>query len=476
MNKLSSIDFLNGCPAGFYTNLAKNKVVDILTASEYSENNAWNQNPLSGQLNNNNNKYNSYVVRPALALDNRRIYGWMSAYANCIKNKMTSERCTLYRLHEEDLLNLIEECEEHRYIPQTSTAFIVTKPKLREIFAANFRDRIVQHWVCQRIEPLFEERFKQHGDVTWNCRKERGVQKAVEALYEDILNVSDNYKQEAWVGRFDIRSFFMSIDIRILEKLVIAFVRKYYQKEDLDTLVYLLTVTIRHRPQDNCCKRGRKDLWNQLPKHKSLFYVERFRGMPIGNITSQLLANFYLSFLDSFMVRLCEPIEAKYERFVDDFAVVCRTKEDVLVLRDKAKTFLKEKLNLQMHEDKVYIQEVKKGVYFVGSVIKMNRVYIGNRTVGGIIDKLIELNAWLESLGNNFTIDDAYIIAHYASSLNSYFGFMANKKTYAIKRKTISKYCPNFFRYFYINGRFKSVKIKSRYTIKQFIKGEYQYE
>lgn len=268
----------------------------------------------------------------------------------------------------------------------------------------------------------------------------------------------------------------MSIDIRILEKLVVAFVRKYYQEEDLETLVYLLTVTIRHRPQDDCIRRGRKDLWDQLPKHKSLFCVERFRGMPIGNITSQLLANFYLSFLDSFMVRSCEPIGAKYERFVDDFAVVCKTKEDVLVLRDKAKEFLKEKLNLQMHEDKVYIQEVKKGVYFVGSVIKTNRLYIGNRTVGGMIDKLVELNTWLESLGNNFTIDDAYTIAHYASSLNSYFGFMANKKTYAIKRKTIPKYCPNFFHYFYINGRFKSVKIKSRYTIKQFIKGEYQYE
>ena len=458
---------LNGCatsgsPCG--CSLVKTKVVRIV-ASEYSENNAWNINLGSGQVNN-NDKYNSNPVRPVAALDDGRINGWMDAYFNCIGNKMSSEQCTLYRLHEEDLVELMHECEERRYVPSTSVCFCVSSPKVREIFAANFRDRIVQHWICLRIEPLLEKRFMEQGDVSWNCRKGHGTQKAVLALRRDILDVSENYTKEAWVGRFDIQSFFMGIDIRILERLAIGFVRKYYKGDDLELLVYLLTVTIRHRPQDNCVRRGDMELWDRLPRHKSLFNVERYRGMPIGNITSQLLANFYLSFLDGYMVGLCKAIGARYERFVDDFAVVCRRKGDVLMLRDRADAFQRERLNLRMHKDKVYIQDVAKGVYFVGAVIKMDRVYTANRTVGGFYATMHALGRFLRKLErrNVFSLDDAYILEHYLASLNSYMGFMVGRNTYAIRRRAV-RLCEPFFDYFYVKGRYECFKLRKEYCV-----------
>ena len=435
-----------------------------MLSSEYSEFNSWNLNPVSGQFNN-NNKYNANQVRAAVALSEERKRGWIEAYIQCISNKMTSEQCVCYRICDTDLLILMEECEARRYVPSTSICFIVTFPKLREIFAAAFRDRIVQHWICIRIEPLFEARFVTQGDVSWNCRKNRGTQKAVMALRKDILEVSENYTKEAWVGRFDIQSFFMSIDIRILEQYAVAFVRKYYKGEDLELLVYLLTVTIRHRPQTNCIRRGDKKLWKKLSRHKSLFFAEWFRGMPIGNITSQLLANFYMSFFDEYMVGLCREIGARYERFVDDFTVVCRRKKDVLMLRDKADVFLREKLNLQMHRDKQYIQDVTKGIYFVGAVIKMNRVYISNRTVGGLINVLCELQRLLARL-DTFSECDAYKLEHYMASLNSYFGFMAGKNGYAVKRRVVKDYCPSFFDYFCIKGRFDSVRLKKDFSVK----------
>lgn len=285
------------------------------------------------------------------------------------------------------------------------------------------------------------------------------------ALRRDILDVSENYSREAWVGRFDIQSFFMNIDIRILEHYAVAFVRKYYKGEDLELLVYLLTVTIRHRPQTNCIKRGNEELWEKLSRHKSLFFAEWFRGMPIGNITSQLLANFYMSFFDEYMVGLCMAIGARYERFVDDFTVVCRRKQDVLMLRDKADVFLREKLNLKMHHDKQYIQDVTKGVYFVGAVIKMNRVYISNRTVGGLINVLRELQRLLAHIGT-FSECDAYRLEHYLASLNSYFGFMVGKNGYAVKRRVINDCCPSFFDYFCISGRFDSVRLKKKFSVK----------
>ncbi|MFW5601364.1 MAG: RNA-directed DNA polymerase [Prevotella sp.] len=301
--------------------------------------------------------------------------------------------------------------------------------------------------------------------MSWNCRKNRGTQKAVMALRRDILEVSENYSREAWVGRFDVHSFFMSIDIRILEHYAVAFVRKYYQGDDLELLVYLLTVTIRHRPQTNCIKRGDEELWDQLPRHKSLFFAEWFRGMPIGNITSQLLANFYMSFFDEYMVALCKAIGARYERFVDDFSVVCRRKQDVLMLRNQADAFLLEKLNLKMHQDKQYIQDVTKGVYFVGAVIKMNRVYLSNRTIGGLINVLRELQKFLTHI-DLCSVDDAYELEHYLASVNSYFGFMAEKNEYAVKRRVIKDYCPSFFYCFSVMGRFDSVRLKKDFSVK----------
>ena len=468
---------LNGCTTGFLhkRDLVKNKVVCIMvSSSENSATNSWNQNLQSGNLSN-NNKYNGNVVRPVLALDSRRIHGWMEAYADCISNKMTSEQCTLYRLHEDDLVSLMMECEERKYEPYTSTCFIVTRPKLREIFAANFRDRIVQHWICLRIEPLLETRFKAQEDVSWNCRKGKGTQRAVHALRNDILQVSDNYHRDAWVGRFDIRSFFMSIDIEVLERLTIAFVRKYYKADDLELLVYLLQVTIRHRPQDDCYKRGDVNLWEKLPPHKSLFNASRCRGMPIGNITSQLLANFYMSFLDGYMMTLCKDMGAKYERFVDDFAVVCRKKEEVLLLRDKAEKFLKDNLHLTLHRDKVYIQHATKGVYFVGGVIKMHRLYLANRTTGGMVNMLRELQGYIAQI-KNYALADAYVLEHYESSINSYMGFTIDKNAYALKRRVIKQECPMFFKYFYVKGRFLAVRLIKRYRVKQQLKLREIYE
>lgn len=443
---------LNGCTTGSRS-LVKDKVVCILLSS--------------GQLNNNDYYYknNSRLLRPALALEDGRLKGWMEAYADCIGNKMSSGQCVLYRLHEDDLIDLALECEERRYVPSTSTCFMVTYPKPREIFAAAFRDRIVQHWVCLRIESLLEERFTQQGDVSWNCRKGKGTQRAVLALRNDILDVSANYTRKVWLGRFDIKSFFMSIDTRILERYAVDFVRKHYHGDDLDLLIYLLTVTIRHRPQDNCVRLGEEKQWGKLPKEKSLFQVGSHRGMPIGNITSQLLANFYMSFLDEYMLELCKPMEARYERFVDDFVVVCRRKEEVLLLRDKADVFLRDRLNLEMHHDKVYIQDVTKGVCFIGSVVKMQRIYLSNRSVGRFTDILMELQEFLNNIGN-YTIGDAYALGQYLSSVNSYLGLMRGKDTYTIRRRCIKERCPSLFKYCYVRGKFESVRIMRKYSVK----------
>lgn len=474
----NSFEILNGCATGLRGNPVKNSLVRILTSSsEYTSDNAWNVNGQSAQANN-NNKYNANGVRPVVALDRERVNGWMTAYAECLKNKTTSKEATRYRINDEDILKLMIECEERRYEPAKSICFCVSSPKVREIFAANFRDRIVQHWICLRIEPLLEARFIEQGNVSWNCRKGRGTHRAVEALRQDILYVSDNYKEESWVGRFDVVSFFMSIDIGIMEKIAIELVEREYKNKDKGLLIYLLKTTIRHRPQDNSEKRGDIRLWKQMSKGKSLFDVERCRGMPIGNITSQLLANLYMSYLDEHMIELCKKKDARYERFVDDFAIVTHTKTDLIELRNAAEKYLNEKLHLKMHHDKQYIQEVKKGVKFVGSVIKMKRLYVSNRTVGALTEKLKELNDVLKTIEQKgqYEVRDAWELERYESSLNSYLGMTKNRQSYNIKRGTFEKYGGKLWNYYTVMGRFEKVKLRKEYkvTYQLLIKENYE--
>ena len=436
---------------------------------------AWALNGSSGVLNNNNNnKYNGRQVRAACALGEDEISGWMDAYFDCIANKRTSTQCDRYRAVEveEDLWQLMHEVKERSYQPGLSTCFIVTKPRLREIFAASFRDRIVQHWITIRINPLLEQRFREQGDVSFNCRKGYGSNRAVLRLQEDIEQVSSMYTREAWVGKMDIRAFFMTIDKELLLSHLLPFIRERYMGNDLDTLLWLTEITIRHCPQSLCLRRSRPEMWVQLPKGKSLFDNPDGKGMAIGNITSQILANFYLSFFDDWMLEQCRKADARYVRFVDDFCVVCADKRFIIGLRRRAGFWLKENLLLEMHADKFYLQEVKKGVKFVGQVIKPGRRYTSNRTVAGYHNRMMQMEGLCKAIAEKgINRQRAALLERMATSLNSYNGFLKHNASYNIKRGMFGR-----MRYYwhccYVNGHFDVVKIKKKYRLSTILKQE----
>ena len=231
--------------------LVKNKIVHAITASRYwsssenSQNNSWNVNFSNGNFNN-NNKYNSNMVRAVAALNDKYVEGWFDALDDCCAQKKTSSQCVMYRLiWHEDLLDLAREVYERTYRPTTSTCFIVTRPKLREVFAANFRDRIVQHWLCLRLEPLFEARFVEHGNVSFNCRKGFGTFACIDQLTKNTIEVSDDYSHEAWYAQFDIKGFFMSIDCeRLLEHLLPFIKEKIYGGQTYSVTEYTMSEII----------------------------------------------------------------------------------------------------------------------------------------------------------------------------------------------------------------------------------------
>lgn len=447
--------------------LVKNKIVRAITASnhwcctEWNSNNAWNVNFGSGNFNN-NNKYNSNVVRAVAALPNDYAAGWFDAFDDCCRRKRMSPQCIIYRFNwEMDLLNLARSVKDRSYKPTTSTCFITTRPKLREVFAANFRDRIVQHWLCLRLEPLFEERFQEQGDVSFNCRRGFGTQACVSRLANNIVEVSENYTKDAYNYKGDLKGFFMSIDCNILLDKLLSFIKeKYpafwgdpahsYYARDYEDVLWLTEVIIRHRPQDDCIRKGNLQLWNLLAKNKSLFNAPPMTGEPIGNLTSQLNANFYLSYFDEFAIAEAEKLGAKYVRFVDDFVFTCKAKEDCKYLRAACEKWLRENLNVTLHPDKTYIQHYSKGVPMVGSWIKPGRIYLSNRTVGNFFNCLHQLE-W------GCAMSDKAEIVRQISRANSLLGFMRHHSTYGMRNKWFRK-LKLFWRYCWVKGRFEVVK------------------
>ena len=305
--------------------------------------------------------------------------------------------------------------------------------------------------------------------MSFNCRKGFGTLRAVQTAKEHIERVSERYKKEAWVAKIDISGFFMSIDKEILLSKLLPFLRENYQGNDLDTFLWLTEVTIRHMPQNFCERRSPMWMWDDLPDNKSLFTMPPEKGMAIGNITSQLLANFYLSYFDEFMNEQCEWNNAGYVRFVDDMIIVSTDKRFLIELRLKATQWLKKNLKLKLHPDKFYLQEVRKGVKFVGAVIKPGRLYTSSRTLGNMRNRVRGTDrVCRQIIEGGVTKERLRDLKRHVCSLNSYMGFCVHNYTYNQRRKMFNDF-PYFWKCCNIQRRFTLVKVKKKFNYESFL-------
>lgn len=413
-------------------------------------------------------KGNSDTVRPVVALGEDTIEGWIEARDDCYRHKLSSPQCDTWRAThgEEDLRSLMQEVYTRTYEPSKSICFVVSRPKLREIFAADFRDRIVQHWVCLRLNPLFEQHFNAAGNVSFNCRKGYGVDKAIERIVYNTKKVSHEYTEDAYYLKIDIKSFFMSVDGEIMWRQIHSLIEEEYHGEDKDTLLYLTEKIVRHRPQKHCERKGRLYLWDELPEGKSLFDIHEWRGMPIGNITSQLFANYHLCKFDEWSVEVCSENGATYQRFVDDILIVSKDKEFALRYMREASAKLNQELKLRLHPNKVYLQHVSKGVKMLGRVVKPNRVYSAGTVMGGLSDAFAEVD--MECEGAVKGRGDMRKLSYMCDSINSYLGFLSHTQSYAIRRRWFAR-MEWFWKVFTARGDFLAVSLRKKYEYSRLL-------
>ena len=146
----------------------------IATTDEWGASNAWNVNLNNGNANYNNKANTNYVRAVAAYQDD--VYNtplsFFYAAQSCDKNKRSSNDCIEFSLdYYDNIVRLWRDCITMRYEPSPSDVFIVPYPVKREVFGANYRDRVGHHWLAERIEPLLERRFERQGNVSKNCRK-----------------------------------------------------------------------------------------------------------------------------------------------------------------------------------------------------------------------------------------------------------------------------------------------------------------
>lgn len=349
-------------------------------------------------------------------------YGDMfDAYQDCIRNKRNTSNAREYELdYVENVTRLCDDINDGTYQIGKSIAFVVTFPVYREVFAADFRDRIVHHLVIKELMPYFEKYFIKE---SFSCMKDKGVLYGVKTMTEYMKECTENYTKDAWILKMDIKSFFMSINKELLANMLDDFIVEHYEnpkkKWKLRQLCYQIVM---HHPELNCEKRGDISLWNKLEPHKSLFNVGYERGLPIGNLTSQIFANFFLTKLDKFIK---ETLGFKYYgRYVDDFVIICTDKERLKACTNQIVEFAKRELKLTIHPNKRYFQHYTKGVKFIGSVIKPNRIYVLNRTKGTLYYKLVNL----------FNEPSKEKLDKLIMTVNSYIGYMKHYNTYNIRK------------------------------------------
>ena len=229
-----------------------------------------------------------------------------------------------------------------------------------------------------------------------------------------------------------------------------------------DVLFRVTRIIVMHHPEQNCVLNSPVHLWKNLAPNKSLFTSPT--GEPIGNLTTQLFANFLMSFFVAYVQFIFRHKRFDMAQFVDDFVLVCDDLRFLVNSIPLLEAFLRDKLLLALHKDKRYLQPVSHGVLFVGTMIKPSRLYLSNRTLSRMTEKC---NGFREILNDMITdaLPDLATLEHIEQVVNSYLGFTRQRQTYNFRTSIIDSMDDAFWRHFTVKGHYESIRLKRQYRM-----------
>lgn len=233
-----------------------------------------------------------------------------------------------------NIIALHRDLAAKRYVHALYRAFKIADPKPRDIHKASVRDRLLHRALYRKLYPFFERRFVSD---SYSCQKRKGTHKAINRFRAFAYTVSKNNTRTAWVLKCDIRKFFANIDHEILMDIL----GRYIADANILRLVGKIVGSF--------ATRGKVGV-----------------GLPLGNLTSQLLVNIYMNEFDAFVKQGLR--ERHYVRYADDFVFLSADRGYLQALVPRISSFLKDRLRLELHPDKLFIKTVASGVDFLGWV------------------------------------------------------------------------------------------------------------
>ena len=259
----------------------------------------------------------------------------LKAWEEFLRDKKDRKDVILFQAKLMDnIFGVLNDLKNKTYTHGDYSAFNISDPKPRQIHKATVRDRLLHHLIYQELYGYFDSKFIYD---SYSCRVDKGTHKSVNRFRSFFRKVSKNNTKTCFVLKCDIRKFFANIDHMILKEIL----EKHIKDRDI---LWLLSRVI--------------DSFSAKPNLKV--------GLPLGNLTSQLLVNVYMNEFDQFMKR---ELKAKfYIRYADDFVILSYDKKYLEELLPKISAFLEKQLKLQLHPDKVYIKTIASGVDFLGWV------------------------------------------------------------------------------------------------------------
>lgn len=332
----------------------------------------------------------------------------LQAWEEFKKGKRHKKGVGEFELHLEDnLFDLHRQLANKTYRHGKYSGFFITDPKLRHIHKAEVMDRIVHHALFKTLSPIFEPTFISD---SYSCRKGYGTHKGFKKLVVYVRKVSRNYTCQCWALKSDIKKFFDSVNHDVLFEII----KKRVKDEEL---LWLIKEIIESYNTDT------KDCF---PFDKlRVAMTNRRKGIPIGNLTSQLFANIYLNELDQFVKH---ELKVKYYlRYADDFVILHENREVLNEYLQKIEEFLILNLGLELHPRKTIFRKLKWGIDFLGYVVLPHYQLIRTKTKRRIIRK-IEDNVALYKAGkiSKYTMQQ---------SIASYRGILRHAYTNKIRRK-----------------------------------------
>lgn len=316
----------------------------------------------------------------------------VAAYFDCRNNKRNKPSALAFESDlERNLAQLHEDLQQGHYGPGPSICFVITRPKPREVWAADFRDRIVHHLLYNHIAPRFYASFIADSCA---CIPGRGTLYAARRLEAKVRSITQNWTLPAFYLKCDIANFFVSINKHILRDHLAVRIPEPTWRELTDTILF-------HDPRAQVILHSPPARLALIPPHKSLFNQPADKGLPIGNLSSQFFANVYMDALDQFIKHRLHA--RHYIRYVDDFVLLHESPQWLNEARERIEAFLAETLALRLNPAKTILQPAARGIDFVGHLIKPWRRILRRRTVNDALHRMRHMPAGqLFESGNSY--------------------------------------------------------------------------